>query len=44
MNNKKCVLTLFACCCGALTSFADTIANWQFDDGVPTNNAATLAT
>ena len=44
MNSKKCVLTLFACCCGALSSFADTIANWQFDDGVPTNSASTLAT
>ena len=44
MNRTKCILTLFACCCGALSSFADTISNWQFDDGVPTNNAASLAT
>ena len=44
MNRTKCILTLLACCCGALYSFADTIANWQFDDGVPTNNASALVT
>lgn len=37
-------LILLACCMGVYRSIADTIADWQFDDGTPTNTAATLVT
>ena len=41
MKSTLLSLTLSFCCCGALRASADTIANWQFDDGVPTNSAGT---
>ena len=44
MNGMTRVLTLLTCCLATFCSFADTVANWQFDDGVPTNAAATLVT
>ncbi len=44
MNSHALALTLTVCFCGVLRSAAGTVAHWQFDDGVPTNTAATLVT
>jgi len=44
MRKVVCFWAGVACACGGNLFGASAVANWQFDDGSPTNTAATLVT